>query len=101
MYNLCEECEERSRKCQNCKNGSKQSTIEELRELTMIRESIKVVFINSQRYLQCDYPVMGDPKTLYAPEFSNKYAALSKSKSLFKKLHKLNLAQEFDDEIQK
>ena len=43
----------------------------------------------------------GDLKTLYAPEFSNKYAALSKSKSLFKKLHKLNLAQEFDDEIQK
>ena len=38
---------------------------------------------------------------MYSPDLSNKHVALSKTHSLFKNLHKLNLAQEFDDEIQK
>ena len=101
MYNLCKECEERSRKCQTCKMENRQSSIEEIRELEMIRKSIKVVKVGPQLHLQCNYPIMGNPETLYDPDLSNRYAILAKSKSLFRKLHKLGLAQEFDEEIQK
>ena len=44
---------------------------------------------------------MGDAPTLYHPDLSNRYAALAKSKSLFRKLHKLKLVEDFDAEITK
>ena len=67
----------------------------------MIKNSVEVVTIDNQRFLQCNYPVMGDAPTLYHPDLSNRYAALAKSKSLFRKLHKLKLVEDFDAEITK
>ena len=67
----------------------------------MIVKSVEVIVVDKQRYLRCNYPVMGNAPELYHQDLSNRYAALAKSKSLFRKLHKLNLVIDFDAEIRK
>ena len=42
-YNLCTSCEERSKKCAKCKSGAKQSTIEELKEYEMIKDTYSAI----------------------------------------------------------
>ena len=71
------------KKCAKCKSGQKQSTVEELKKYQMVKDSVRIITINNERYLQCAYPVMGDAPALFAPELSNKHSALAKSKSLF------------------
>ena len=100
-YNLCDQCEERVRKCSKCKSDSRQSTLEEVAEYKMIQDSVEPIVINSQKFLKCNYPVMGDARVLYHQDLSNRQSALAKSKSLFRKLHKLGLAADFDAEVRK
>ena len=100
-YNLCDQCEERSKKCSKCKSDAKQCNIAEQQEYVMIQKSVEPIVIDSQRFLRCNYPVMGNAPELYHQDLSNRYSALAKRKSLFKKLHKLDLATDFDAEIRK
>ena len=86
-YNLCSECDERSKKCTQCKSGAKQCTIAEKQEYDMIASSVEPVVINDQRFLRCNYPIMGNPEQLYHASLSNRHAALAKYKALFRKLH--------------
>ena len=54
----------------------------------MIQESVEPIVIDSQKFLKCNYPVMGDAPVLYHQDLSNRQSALARSKSLFRKLHK-------------
>ena len=101
MYSLCRDCTERSRKCKQCKSNNRQATMEELQELKMIQDSVSIISKDGQQYLQCTYPIMGDPTHLYRAELSNSEIALKKSTSLFKRHHKLKLADPFHAEILK
>ena len=98
-YNLCPQHQEAVKKCD--KGETKQSTIEEELEYNLIKDSVEKVMVDGSPMLRSNYPVMGDPAILFRPELSNGKQALAKSKALFRKLHKMGLAEEFDKEIQK
>jgi hypothetical protein len=101
LYNICSEHEAQVRKCSKCRGELRQTTIEEDIEYQLISDSVVKVIVEGNPMLQTNYPVMGDPSVLYKPELSNSKFALSRSKSLFNKLHKMGLAQQFDAEIQR
>ena len=67
----------------------------------MIKDSVEKVMVDGSPMLRSNYPVMGDPATLFRAELSNGKKALAKSKALFNKLHRMGLAADFDKEIQK
>jgi hypothetical protein len=51
--------------------------------------------------VEAAYPFIGDLPTLYSPEKSNYKGAISTTRSLFRRLHRIGKAKDFDDEIQK
>jgi hypothetical protein len=68
----------------------------------MIQESVCLVKDDCGiATLVCNYPVMGDYKTLYRPELSNSQLALKKSQTLFSRLRNRNLVAPFHHEILK
>ncbi len=52
-------------------------------------------------FVEASYPFIGDLPTLYSPEKSNYKGAVATTRSLFKRLHRIGKAKDFDDEIQK
>ena len=76
----------------------------ELQELEAIRGCVEVTVdpLNPEKeIILASYPFIGDLKTLYAPEKSNMAGAISTTRTLFRRLHKLGKAEQFNDEIQK
>ena len=82
-YNLCDQCEERSKKCSKCKSDAKQCTIAEQQEYVMIQKSVEPIVIDSQRFLRCNYPVMGNAPELYHQDLSNRYQHLLRASHCF------------------
>jgi hypothetical protein len=66
QYALCEDCILRSKKCPGCQFQNSQASMQQLLELRMIRDSVCVQKDETGiATLVCNYPVMGDAKTLY------------------------------------
>ena len=104
---LCQDCTRRCSKCPTCKLNNSEASLQQLRELELVRKNIELVSNgfdkNGKRkyFVRINYPVLGDLKTLYASHLSNSDIAKCKSVSLFNKLRKLNLAEQFHLEILK
>ena len=99
QYALCEDCILRSKKCLGCQFQNSQASMQQLLELRMIRDSVCVQKDETGiATLVCNYPVMGDAKTLYRKELSNSHLALKKSQTLFSRLGNRNLIIPFHAE---
>ena len=58
--------------------------------------------LNPQKeIILASYPFIGDIETLYSADKSNYAGAVNTTRTLFKRLHKVGKADEFDQEIQK
>ena len=99
----CDACSERSRRCPGCRWLNSNASVQELAELELIRNCITVKRnpVTNQDYVEASYPFIGDLETLYSPEKSNYNGAVSTTRSLFKKLHKIGRAEAFNEEIEK
>ena len=90
----------RSSRCKTCKWLNSHKSLEELQELQLIRDSIATIPDDSGRqFIQVDFPFKIDVPRLFHPTKSNFSQACATTKSLFTKLRKLNLHQEFHNEI--
>ena len=89
------------KRCAKCRGETRQNSVEEQIEYELIKASVEKVTVDGKPMLMTRYPVMGKPEVLYRPELSNSKAAQAKTRSLFIKLHRLKLWQQFDEEIRK
>ena len=86
-----------------CRWLNSNASIQELAELELIRNCITVKKnpVTNQDYVEASYPFIGNLEILYSPEKSNYNGAVSTTRSLFKKLHKIGRAEDFHTEIEK
>ena len=100
---LCEDCSERCKRCPKCKWENSPISLQEMSELKSIRESLSVQKhpTNNSCIIMCDYPFLGPIDVLYSSEKSNRNGAMRSTATLFRKLHKRNLASKFHAEIEK
>ena len=96
-YLQCDACAERSRRCQGCKWLNSSASIQELAELELIKNciSVKEDPVTHQLFVEASYPFIGDIETLYSADKSNFGGAISTTRALFKKLHKVGIAPDF------
>ena len=77
--------------------------MQELAELELIKNciSVKEDPVTHQLFVEASYPFIGDIENLYSSDKSNFGGAVSTTRALFKKLHKVGRAQDFHAEIVK
>merc|ERR1712105_167447 len=75
-------------------------SLEEFNELTLIRNSISILpQDNGKHIVQVDFPFLIDTSKFFSPEKSNFKQACATTRSLFSKLRKIHLHNDFHQEI--
>ena len=74
----------------------------ELEELELIRKCVSIKkdpHNPGKEIVEASYPFIGNLETLYSPKKSNYQGAVSTTRTLFRRLHKIGKAGEFHAEI--
>ena len=100
---LCKDCWTNSKACQQCKWLNSPISMKEMRDLQLIRKSLTVLPdpLTGKNFISIDFPFLVDVHTTHKPEFSNQRAARTATVTLFKRLRKEKLVQQFHEEMVK
>ena len=100
----CQDCARRQAGCKVCKYLNSEISLNDLRELQLIRSLISVrpnPDDPSKMQIFCDYPWSVDINHAFAPKHSNMLAAKHNSERLRLRLLRINMAEAFHQEMQK
>ena len=100
----CQDCARRQKSCKVCKYLNSEMSLNDLRELQIIRSLISVRPSSTRPgkfEVWTDYPFTIEPCKAFAPEFSNNIAAKINSERLRLRLIKIGMADAFHAEMMK
>ena len=106
-YSQCSDCLKRSRACQDCRFHNSQRSLREVEETALIWKNMKVIQdpnfpnVKSRKVILIHYALDAPIEQLFPPSHSNSVQYRAASKSLFKKLKKKKLLNDFHAQMVK
>ena len=99
----CSDCSRMLAACKVCRYIGSEMSLNELKQLEIIRNSIKVIPNpdGEGKRLLCDYPFSLDPEVAFSSKYSNHDIARKNTERLRERVIKLGLGDAFHQEMQK
>ena len=104
MFGQCKDCMKRSKGCSQCRFLNSQVSLQEMKEIQLMTRNLWVQSdpLNPlSSIIKVHYPLDAPIEDLFPPSKSNATGLKKATISLYKKLKKKNLLDEFDEQIRK
>ena len=102
--NTCDTCKRRSKSCSQCRWNNSPRSIEEVRQMHLLEQSIwvkKLLGSPGMYYIVVRYPLDGPVSQLYGPQYSNSESHKNATRALYKRFVRKGILTDFHCQVTK